>query len=246
MVIANINMQVVNEDVMKNIKLRTLSCELNPLTRTDGSVLFSQGATCVLASMLGPVEVKLQNLKIDKANVECIYRPKAGLPTIRDKIREVIIKDTCETALLATLHPRTLISVQLQELDDRGGLDACAINAACMALLIGGVPMKFTVAAVHCVIDKNGEIILDPDQFQAVDNRASFTFVFDSLERDLVTVHSFGCFKMSQFKDAHLMCLAASNILFDFYRKIMSNFHNKINTSEEDNYRTENIDTMET
>lgn len=126
MLVSDGNMQV-NEDAVKNIKLRTLNCELNPLTRTDGSTLFIQGATCVLASMLGPVEVKLQNLKIDKAHVDCIYRPKAGLPTIRDKIRETMIKDTCEAALLSALHPRTLISIQLQELDDRGGVSVTVI-----------------------------------------------------------------------------------------------------------------------
>ncbi|XP_065372357.1 exosome complex component RRP46 [Calliphora vicina] len=222
-----------DDKTLEDVKIRSMNCELNPLTRADGSALFAQGGTCVLASSLGPVEVKLQHLKIDKAYVECIYRPKAGLPTIRDKMREAIIKDTCEAALLSALHPRTMISVQLQELDDRGGLDACAINAACMALVIGGVPMKFTVAAVHCIIDKDGQLILDPDQYQSKDSRASFTFVFDSLERDLVTVHSSGCFKMAHFNDAHLMCRAASGLIFEFYRKIMTKFHNKTCTGEE-------------
>lgn len=96
-----------------------------------------------------------------------------------------------------------------------------------MALVIGGVPMKFTVAAVHCIIDKDGQLVLDPDQYQSKDCRASFTFVFDSLERDLVTVHSTGCFKMAHFNDAHLMCRAASGLIFEFYRKIMTKFHNK-------------------
>ncbi|XP_058985601.1 exosome complex component RRP46-like [Musca domestica] len=213
----------------RDVKIRSLNCELNPLTRTDGSALFAQGGTCVMASILGPVEVKLQNLNIDKAYVECIYRPKAGLPTIRDRMRETVIKDTCEAALLSAMHPRTMVSVQVQELDDRGGLDACAINAACMALLIGGIPMKFTVAAVCCIVDKNGELILDPDYGQINDSRANFTFVFDSLERDLVTVNSTGCFKMAQFNDAYLMCRAASGVIFDFYRKIMTKFHTKTN-----------------
>ena len=113
---------------LEDVKIRSMNCELNPLTRTDGSALFAQGGTCVLASMLGPVEVKLQNLNIDKAYVECIYRPKAGLPTIRDKMREAVIKDTCEAALLTVLHPRTMISVQLQELDDRGGVSYIKLN----------------------------------------------------------------------------------------------------------------------
>lgn len=106
-------------------------------------------------------------------------------------------------------------------------MDACAINAACMALLIGGIPMKFTVAAVCCIVDKNGQLVLDPDYGQTNESLANFTFVFDSLERDLVTVNSSGCFKMAQFNDAYLMCRSASGVLFDFYRKIMTKFHTK-------------------
>lgn len=112
-----------NQNVRMQDRLRILNCELNPLTRTDGSVLFSQGGSCVMGAILGPIEVKTQYLKYEKAHVECIYRPRGGLPTIKDKMRENLIKDACEAALLTSLHPRTLISIQLQELDDRGGVN---------------------------------------------------------------------------------------------------------------------------
>ncbi|KAI9578936.1 hypothetical protein GQX74_005819 [Glossina fuscipes] len=96
--------------------------------------------------------------------------------------------------------------------------------------------MKFIAAPVHCVINKNGEIVLDPDQLQAADNRASFTFVFDSVEKDLVAVHSFGCFKINQFKDAHLICLVSSSTLFDFYREVMRDMSNE-NDDENENMK---------
>ncbi|XP_011210482.2 exosome complex component RRP46 [Bactrocera dorsalis] len=213
--------------VLQDLKLRQINCELNPLTRSDGSALFTQGGTCVLTSMLGPVEVKSQNLNIEKAHVECIYRPKAGIPTIEDKLTETVIRDTCESALLTMLHPRTAIFIQIQELDDRCGIEACAINGACLALLIGGVPMKFTIAAVHCIVDKDDKVVLDPDHCEAIGKRASFVFVFDSLDKNLVTVHTSGRFRMGQFNDAECMSRAASQIIFNFYRRIISNFHNK-------------------
>lgn len=44
---------------------------------------------------------------------------------------------------------------------------ACSINAACLALINAGVPMKFTIAAVNCMIQEgNDAIILDPDETQ--------------------------------------------------------------------------------
>lgn len=96
-----------------------------------------------------------------------------------------------------------------------------------MALLVGGVPMKFTIAAVHCIVDKDDKIVLDPDHCEAIGKRASFIFVFDSLDKNLVTVHTSGRFCMAQFNDSECMSRAASQIIFNFYRRIISNFHNK-------------------
>lgn len=33
-----------------------------------------------MAGVYGPVEVKMQKVLIDKASVECYYRPKSGVP----------------------------------------------------------------------------------------------------------------------------------------------------------------------
>lgn len=33
-----------------------------------------------MAGIYGPVEVKMQKVLIDKASVECYYRPKSGAP----------------------------------------------------------------------------------------------------------------------------------------------------------------------
>lgn len=101
--------------------------------------------------------------------------------------------------------------------------------------------MKFTIAAVHCIIDKDGNLVLDPDQYQSHECRAHFTFVFDSIERDLITVHSMGCFKIAQFNDAYAMSRAASGLIFEFYRKIMTKFHTKtISTKPVDDEPMEN------
>lgn len=44
---------------------------------------------------------------------------------------------------------------------------ACAINASCLALINSGLSMKYTIAAVSCMIEKEtGEVIMDPDSSQ--------------------------------------------------------------------------------
>ncbi|XP_055847839.1 exosome complex component RRP46 [Episyrphus balteatus] len=232
MTLLSTNIESDTKEIENDIAMRPINCELNPLTGADGSALHSQGETSVLASMYGPIEARTQHAKIEKANVEVIYRPKAGLPTIKDKFRECILRNTCETALLTALHPRTTISIQLQEMDNRCGLEACAINAACLALLAGGVPMKFTIAAVHSIVDRDNQLVLDPDHRQAVGAVASFIFVFDSLDKNLVACNTNGRFNLAQYNDALLMCKAASEIVFKFYKNIIAKSHSKLNADQ--------------
>ncbi|XP_037729771.1 exosome complex component RRP46 [Drosophila subpulchrella] len=208
-------------------KLRQMNCEFNPLSRCDGSVMYSQGATVVIAAVLGPIEVKTQNLSIDGSYLECNYRPKAGLPQVKERIREAAIRDVLELALLAEAHPRSKMSVQVQELEDRGSIDACALNSACLAMLVGGLPLKYSFAAVHCIINEQGEYVLDPDQSETLHQRASFTFAFDSVEGNLLLVQTKGAFKIAQFNDIECLCRAASAEIFQFYRNQVAKYHGR-------------------
>lgn len=83
---------------------------------------YISGDTAVTATVNGPIEVKLHNLQIDKAHVEVYYRSKSGLPSIADKLREKIVRDTCESALLTVLYPRSSIFVQIHEMENAGGV----------------------------------------------------------------------------------------------------------------------------
>ncbi|XP_068155587.1 exosome complex component RRP46 [Drosophila tropicalis] len=210
-----------------NDKLREMRCEFNPLSRCDGSVMYSQGSTVVIAAVLGPVEVKTQSLSIDGSYLECNYRPKAGLPQVKERIRESVIQDVLELAVLGESYPRSKMSVQIQELEDRGSIDACAVNAACLAMIIGGLPMKYSFAAVQCIINEDGEYILDPDQRETLHQRASFTFAFDSLEGDLLLVQTKGSFKIAQFNDIECLCRSASANIFQFYRDNIAKYHGR-------------------
>lgn len=84
--------------------------------------LYFVGATVVIAAVLGPIEVKTQNLSIEGSYLECNYRPKAGLPQVKERIREAAIRDVLELAILSEAYPRAKMSLQVQELEDRGSV----------------------------------------------------------------------------------------------------------------------------
>ncbi|KAG4075708.1 hypothetical protein HA402_003533 [Bradysia odoriphaga] len=204
--------------------IRPMHCELHALTRSDGSALLTQGETAVMASVYGPIEVRLQNLRIDKAHVEVYYRPKSGLPSVGDRLREQMIRNTCETALLSVLYPRTAITIQLQEMEDNEGLIACSVNAACLALISSGLSMKFLIGAVHCIVDANSDIILDPNTRQSAEAVAHFTFVFDSVQKSTVALHTSGKYTIGQYNDALIRCKEACHLVFQFYKEAVKKF----------------------
>ncbi|XP_072346292.1 exosome complex component RRP46-like isoform X5 [Scyliorhinus torazame] len=143
-------------------QLRPFCCEHSLLSRPDGSACFTQGDTTVLAAVYGPAEVKVSKEIFDKATLDVLLKPKVGLPSVAEKSKEQMIRNTCEATILTALHPRSSITIVLQVIHDSGSLLSCCLNAACMALMDAGLPMRSVFCGVTCVIDSNGEILLDP------------------------------------------------------------------------------------
>ena len=154
----------------KTPSLRPVFCSLGEITRGDGSVVLCQGDTTVACAVYGPGEVRLNRELIDQAVVEVVFKPRLGLPGVADRAREGLIQNTCTAAILTALHPRTSISINLQEMQvgtqltvkvffqylcqDDGCLVSTCVNAACLALIDASVSMKFLLAAVTMVVNK--------------------------------------------------------------------------------------------
>lgn len=95
----------------------------------------------MLAAVHGPVAAGPRKENPERAMVEVIFKPRTGLPSSKEHELEEVLRQTVEGVLLATLHPRTLVTVVVQVLQADGSLLACAVNAACAALVDAGVPL---------------------------------------------------------------------------------------------------------
>mmetsp|Transcript_3430 Transcript_3430/g.12366 ORF Transcript_3430/g.12366 Transcript_3430/m.12366 type:complete len:245 (+) Transcript_3430:137-871(+) len=130
--------------------IRSLACERGLLNRADGSARWQQDRSAVLAAVYGPKGIGSNAEDVEKAVVDVSLRPTTGVPGPREKELADVVRRTVEGALLLSLHPRTGISIIVQVIEDDGSILACALNAACMALMDSGVPMRFTFASVCC------------------------------------------------------------------------------------------------
>lgn len=202
--------------------LRSLTSDLGCLTRQDGSASFSQGDSTALAVVYGPAEVRISKELIDRATVEVVYKPKVGVPRPADRKRERIIRSTLEAAIITPAHPRSSISIILQETENFGSSLACSVNAACLALLDAAVSMKFMVAALSAALTDRGEVVLDPVRRVEDEARAVLTFVFDSVNKNVIAVVTCGRFSQDEYKKCLHLCRQASQTLFNFYRDSLS------------------------
>ncbi|KAJ1937426.1 exosome non-catalytic core subunit rrp46 [Linderina macrospora] len=200
-------------------QIRSLHCALGQLSRTDGSAQFSSGRTSVLCGIYGPVDVKVYDEQLDRAHIEVKVRPDIGIPTTKDKWVESAVRSTFEKEILAQLHPRTLIQINLQVRENDGSADAIAINATTMGLIDAGVPLKCTVAAAACAVMGDGCVVVDPTKEEVEKAVSTHTFAFDNGSLDgPVYVDSRGRFSMSEYNACYDLCRLTCDRVLAFMR----------------------------
>lgn len=78
-----------------------------------------------MISINGPMEiVSLANMDMNKAYIDVNYRPKRGLPGVGERYKEKILKNICDAAIMTKIYPKTQINIQIQEMDDNGGVSS--------------------------------------------------------------------------------------------------------------------------
>lgn len=55
-------------------------------------------------------------------NVLHLYNCLSIISEVDDRLIEMYIKETCESAVLVSFHPNTMVCINLQEMQDSGGV----------------------------------------------------------------------------------------------------------------------------
>lgn len=183
-----------------------INITFNNLSKADGSALIDQNDTIVQATVFGPVDIAQSKINYEEAVVEILFKPKISIPSTNpsfDFIRDVesLLKSVFQEAILTRLHPRTSISIIIQEIHDSGSLISAAVNAACCALTDAGVPMKSPVVGVQ---------IKNPDS-------GYFDLVFDR-NFDLISILTSGSINEESLQDAIKQGGKEANACLDLIR----------------------------
>ncbi|KAH3769435.1 exosome complex component RRP41-like [Dreissena polymorpha] len=145
-------------DGRKPSELRRIRCKLGVFNQADGSAYIEQGNTKVLAAVYGPHEIRGSRSKIlhDRVLVNCQYsmatfstgeRKRRPRGDRKSKEMTMHLQQTFNAAILTNLHPRSQIDIFVEVLQSDGGNYCASVNAATLALIDAGIPMKDYVCA---------------------------------------------------------------------------------------------------
>ncbi|XP_002736568.1 exosome complex component RRP41-like [Saccoglossus kowalevskii] len=139
-------------------ELRKIRCRMGVFRQADGSAYIEQGNTKVLATVYGPHEITGGRSKAlhDKVLLNCQYsmatfstgerktRPKGDR---RSQEMSMNLRRTFQAAILTHLYPRSQIDIYVQVLQSDGGNYCACVNAATLAVIDAGIPMRDYVCA---------------------------------------------------------------------------------------------------
>merc|ERR1712079_533249 len=141
-------------DGRKANELRVIKSRLGVFGQADGSAYLEQGNTKVLAAVYGPREPGQGGQ--DEVKVNCQYSmavfstsERKRRPRGDRKSQEMSqhLRQTFEAAIKTELYPRSQIDIFIEVLQADGGNYCAAVNAATLALIDAGIPLKDYVTA---------------------------------------------------------------------------------------------------
>lgn len=165
-------------------------------SKCTGSASFTIGNTSVHSIIQGPTEsLNPKRSFIDQAFISVYVESPKPVKSKSERALETIVQSHLISIIDSSNHPLTNITVVLLIKNDDGGLLACAINAATVAVLHAGLQFK-RVALAACLgtVEDTATLIADPvkaeylwgNQFDPEINYPVASYVI-TLARDIKT-----------------------------------------------------------
>ncbi|CAG4980867.1 unnamed protein product [Colias eurytheme] len=132
-------------------ELRRIRCKLGVFTQPDGSAYLEQGNTKVLAAVYGPHQAAKSKMSTEGVVVNCQYSmatfstgERKNRPRGDRKSQEMSLhlRQALSAAIKTELYPRSQIDIYVEVLQADGGAYCACVNAATLALIDAGVPLR--------------------------------------------------------------------------------------------------------
>ncbi|KAL1460759.1 hypothetical protein WDU94_012710 [Cyamophila willieti] len=147
----------LRNDGRRGHELRKIRCRLGVFSQSDGSAYIEQGNTKVLAAVYGPRPVRNKQIKVHGSVLINFQYSMAVFSTGERKTRprgdrktseiSLQLRQAVSAAIMTEVHPRSQIDIFVEVLQADGGNFCACVNAATLALIDAGIPMREYVVA---------------------------------------------------------------------------------------------------
>ena len=159
----------IRSDGRKVNETRKVTIKTGVLKNADGSAYIEFGGNKILAGVFGPRDVHPKHMSNPDTGILrvryhmepfSVGERKKPAPSRREIEISKVIKEALEPAVMLEQFPRTAVDVFLEILQADGGTRCAALDAASVALVDAGIPMRDLVCA--CASGKAADtLILD-------------------------------------------------------------------------------------
>ena len=167
-------------------QLRPIKIEVDYLRRADGSCYLEMGKNRVVAAVYGPREAHPRHIQ-DPTKAIVRYRYNMAPFSVEERKRpgpdrrsieiSKVSKEAFEAVIMKELFPRSAIDIFVEVLQADAGSRTACINAASVALVDAGIPMKGILTSV-AVAKVDGVLVLDPMKEEDNYGEADIPFAF--------------------------------------------------------------------
>lgn len=167
-------------------QLRPIKIEVDFLKRADGSCYLEMGKNRVVAAVYGPRETHSRHIQ-DPTKAVVRYRYNMAPFSVEERKRpgpdrrsveiSKVSKEAFEAVIMKELFPRSVIDIFVEVLQADAGSRTACINAASVALVDAGIPIKGMLTSV-AVAKVNGVLVLDPMKEEDNFGEADMPFAF--------------------------------------------------------------------
>jgi exosome complex component RRP41 len=228
-------------DGRKADELRPIIIETGVIPNADGSAYIEMGRNKIIAGVYGPREMHPKRLsKPNKGVLRVRYHMapfsvdprRSPAPSRRDTEIGMVMTDAIEPALFLERYPRSVIDVYVEIIQADGGTRCASINAAAVALVDAGIPMKDLVAA--CAAGKmDGNLVLDLGDYEDKKGEADVPVAYMPKLEEVTLLQMDGILSTKETEDVIEMAINGCKQIYEIQREALKKKYGMIEEGSE-------------
>jgi exosome complex component RRP41 len=228
-------------DGRKPDELRPVTIETGVIPNADGSAYIEMGQNKIVAGVYGPREMHPKRLsKPNKGVLRVRYHMspfsvdprRSPAPSRRDTEISMVMADALEPALFLDRYPRSVIDVYVEIIQADGGTRCASINAAAVALVDAGIPMKDLVAS--CAAGKmDGNLILDLGDYEDKKGDADVPVAYMPKLDEITLLQMDGILSQEETEKTIAMAIEGCKQVYEVQREALKKKYGMTETSAE-------------